>query len=207
MRALVATLVSLGGTAMVFGLLLAMNATAEPPHGEKSVQAVAMSVAPKTKPPKRKRAPKPNPRPRAPRPTAPPPPLPVMGGGLAAVSLGMPAAGVEFDDTHADALLGGVKASVMTEDSVDSKPRPMRRTAAQYPPRARARGVSGFVTMSLLIGTRGEVERIKVLRADPPGVFEQAAQDAVRSWQFEPAMYGGEPVKVWANQTVRFELK
>lgn len=207
MRAVIAAIVSLGGTAMVFGLLFAMNADAAPPVAERGSTAIEVKVAPKPKPPKRKPAPKPRPREAQPRPTAPPPPMPAMGGGLTAVSLGMPTADTDFDAAGASALLGDVRASVMTEDAVDSKPKPMRRTAAAYPPRARAKGVTGSVTMSLLIGPRGEVERIKVLRADPPGIFDQAAQEAVRSWQFEPAMYGGEPVKVWANQTIRFELK
>ena len=207
MRSLVAASVSIGGTAMVFGLLLAMNTHATPPDAATTGPAVEMHVAPKPKPPERKPAPKPKPRPADARPTAPPPPMPSLGGGIAAVSLGMPSAEIDFNDAAAGGLLGEVKASVMTEDSVDTKPRPSRRVAASYPARARAQGVTGYVTMSLLIGPRGEVERIKVLRADPPGVFEQAAQDAVKSWQFEPAMYGGEPVKVWANQTIRFELQ
>ena len=126
---------------------------------------------------------------------------------MQSVSLGMPAADVDMSRDGAAELLGNMKASVMTEDAVDSKPRPTRRAAAPYPARARAKGVTGFVTMSLLINERGGVDRVKVLRADPPGVFEETAQTAIRNWQFEPATYGGEPVKVWANQTIRFELK
>jgi len=206
-RTLVSILVSLGGTAMVFGLLLAMNRTQEAPEPVIAGPAVEMTVAPKPPPPKQRPQPKEQPRPTSARPAAPPAPMPMMGGGIAAVSLGMPGAQVEFDQSSASALLGGVKASVMTEDSVDSKPRPVRRTSAQYPARARAKGTTGFVTMSILIGERGDVERVKVLRADPAGVFDQAAQDAIRGWQFEPAMYGGQPVKVWASQTIRFELK
>ena len=207
MRSMVAIGVSLAGTAMVFGLLLLMNATAEPPEEQDSRQSVAMEVAPKPDPPKRKPKPKPKPKPNAPRPTAPPPPVPQVGGGLANVSLGMPSAEVGMDDAAAKQLIGDVRTSVMTEDAVDSKPRPVRRTAASYPPRARAKGVTGFVTLSLLIDERGQVDRLKVLRADPPGTFEEAAKGAVRDWQFEPATYGGEPVKVWANQTIRFELE
>lgn len=207
MRNLVAILVSMGGTAMVFGVLLAMNSSEMPPALGSTSTPVEMAVAPRPKPPERKPAPRPQPRPQAPRPAVPPPPMPALGGGLAAVSLGMPAGDIEFGAPGADALLGNVKASVMTEDAVDQKPRPVRRAPADYPARARAQGVTGFVTMSLLIGERGEVERVKILRAEPAGVFDQVAQDAIRGWQFEPAMYAGAPVKVWANQTIRFELK
>ncbi len=207
MRQIVAILVSVAGTAMVFGLLLLMNAEAKPPEAEASTRAIAMEVAPKPPPPKKKNRPKPKKAESNPRPTAPPPPMPNLGAGLSSVSLGMPAAEVDFDTDGARELLGDLKSTTMTEDSVDSKPRPTRRPAAAYPPRARAKNVTGFVTMSLLINERGAVERIKVLRADPPGVFEEAAKTSVRDWAFEPATYGGEAVKVWATQTIRFELK
>jgi protein TonB len=206
-RHVVATIVALAGTAMVFGLILLMNDSSETFDEDQERTAVAMEVAPKPKPPKRKPKPKPKPKPSTPRPSAPPPPVPSAGSGLASVSLGMPSADVDVGAETAGKLLGDVKTSVMTEDAVDSRPKPTRRKAASYPPRARAKGITGSVKMSLLISDRGTVERIKVLRAEPPGIFEEAAKTAVREWQFEPATYQGEPVKVWATQTVRFELK
>ena len=63
-----------------------------------------------------------------------------------------------------------------------------------------------MVTVSLLVAADGSVERAKVVAAEPPGVFDAAALDAVRAWRFEPASYGGKPVKVWARQVVRFGL-
>jgi protein TonB len=95
---------------------------------------------------------------------------------------------------------------VMTEESVDVAPRPRERHAPAYPPRARAKGITGVVTLSLLIGADGRVERVKVLNAEPSGVFEQTAISAVEQWYFEPAFYKGERVKVWARQVLRFNL-
>lgn len=207
MRSFVAAIVALAGTAMVFGLILVMNDSTEMVEDGEERTAVAMEVAPQPKPPKQKPKPKRKPKPDTPRPSAPPPPVPAASSGLTSVSLGMPSAEVDVGAETAGKLLGDVKTSVMTEDSVDSRPRPTRRKAATYPPRARAKGVTGAVKMSLLISDRGSVERIKVLRAEPPGVFDEAAKNAVREWQFEPATYDGSPVKVWATQTVRFELK
>jgi protein TonB len=207
MRHLVAATIALAGTAMVFGLLLVMNEPSDLSDDVEERTAVAMEIAPRPKPSSPKPTPRRRPRPSAPRPAAPPPPVPAAAAGLSSVSLGMPTASVDVGAQTAGKLLGDVKTSVMTEDAVDSKPRPTRRVSATYPPRARAQGVTGWVKMSLLISDRGTVDRIKVLRADPPGVFEEAAQTAVREWQFEPATYDGEPVKVWATQTIRFELK
>ena len=101
---------------------------------------------------------------------------------------------------------GAVKNMVMTQDSVDAMPRIMQRTSPRYPPRARASGLTGLVTLNLLIGLSGEVIKVKVLQSTPPGVFDEAAIEAVRGWQFSPATYQGQAVKVWARQTLRFNL-
>ena len=42
--------------------------------------------------------------------------------------------------------------------------------------------------------------------SSPPGVFDDAATEAVRQWRYQPALYRGRPVKVWAEQVVHFEL-
>jgi len=94
----------------------------------------------------------------------------------------------------------------MTSDAVDAPPRPMTRVPPRYPPRARSKGLTGKVTLELLIGPQGDVIRARVLNANPPGIFEQAALDAIRQWRFKPATYKGQPVKMRARQVVRFKL-
>ena len=60
--------------------------------------------------------------------------------------------------------------------------------------------------LSVLIGPTGQVERVKVLEAQPAGVFDDVAAAGVQTWKFEPATYRGENVRVWATQRVRFDL-
>lgn len=64
MRHVVAGIVALAGTAMVFGLILLMNDSSETFEDTEERTAVAMEVAPKPKPPKSKPKPKPKPKPR-----------------------------------------------------------------------------------------------------------------------------------------------
>ena len=64
---------------------------------------------------------------------------------------------------------------------------------------------NGHVVVNLLIGIDGNVKAIKVLEADPPGVFEKAVIQAVRFWRFEPAVYDSQPVEMWATLPVRFD--
>jgi len=58
----------------------------------------------------------------------------------------------------------------------------------------------------LLIGPTGNVEKVKVIEAQPAGVFDDVATAGVQTWKFEPASYRGENVRVWATQRVRFDL-
>ena len=98
---------------------------------------------------------------------------------------------------------------VVTDFSVRSttkNPKPTLQTAIPYPVRAKAQGMEGYVLLSVLISPTGQVERVKVLEAQPAGVFEAAAEAGVKSWKFEPAQYQGQAVRVWATQRVRFDL-
>lgn len=202
----VSLMVMVMGSAMVFGLMVGMNACQEGPKPAKEQARTSFAVAPKPPPPpKPKPKPKPKPRQRAdaPKAAAPPPPL---GGSALAPGFAMPgfqAAGLQ---AHSDALLGEAKSSVMTEDAVDAKPIAKARAAAAYPPRARAQGITGFVLLSVLIDERGQVERVKVLEAQPAGVFEESAKEAIVRWSFQPATYKGQAVKTWAKQRIHFKL-
>ena len=60
-----------------------------------------------------------------------------------------------------------------------------------YPASAREQGIEGSVTVRYDVNIAGQVERASVVRSDPPGVFDQAALDAVRSWQFNPPVVDG----------------
>jgi protein TonB len=107
-----------------------------------------------------------------------------------------------------DSLLGDVGNDVvMTGESVDVAPKPAQRSAMEYPKAARKSGVTGYVLMNLLIDKTGQVEKVKVLQSEPAGVFDEVAKAGVQGWQFTPAQYKGQPVKVWAKQKIRFDLQ
>ena len=205
-RALGSLMIMGAGSAMVFWLMVGMNACQDSPSPTAAQTSTSLAVAPKPPPPP-KPPPKPEAKPRraqAARAQAPPPPS--FGGGLSAPGFSLPGLSASGIDPQRGQLLGQARASVMTEDAVDAKPVPERRVAAQYPPRARAQGVTGYVLMSLLIDERGQVERVKILEAEPAGVFEDAAREAIQGWTFQPARYKGEAVKTWAKQRIHFKL-
>lgn len=206
-RHLFAGSVMLAGSTSVFAALYWMNAHGSMvPPTDKS-DAVAFEVAP---PPESKPKPKPrSDRRREPSKTlAKSAPTPSLSSALPGLSFDLP--GFEAADLGnvGQDLLGAdaAKSMVMTEDSVDKKPVARRQDAPAFPDKARQRGIQGFVKLNLFITTDGAVEKVKVLEAEPQGVFEESALAAAQSWQFAPAEYNGAPVNGWFKKTVSFRL-
>jgi periplasmic protein TonB len=201
-----AAVIMVAGCILIFGAVLLMNKPVPPPKKKAASSITAMQVEKKKKPPARKR-PQKQPR-RIKSKQAPRAPLPDLSSSLSAANLGIPSLDVGSMMGLAQNAVGAQSAKnlVMTEDSVDVSPRPLRRSSPAYPARARAKNIEGHVTLRVLIGTSGQVEKIKIEDSSPSGVFDESAMQAVRGWQFEPALYRGEKVRVWAKQTVRFNL-
>jgi protein TonB len=80
------------------------------------------------------------------------------------------------------------------------------RIPPQYPYRAQRRGIEGWVRVSLLITEQGTVQDVVVVEAEPAGMFENAAIQAVSKWKFKPRIEGGKPVAIRAEQVVTFKL-
>ena len=63
-----------------------------------------------------------------------------------------------------------------------------------YPAAAIEAHVQGTVQVRTLVGKDGSVRKVRIARSIP--MLNEAALDAVRHWQFEPARWKGEPVSV-----------
>ena len=195
------------GSSLVFATVLMMNKMSKPPEKTESVSKVNFNVK-KTPPPKKKETiKKPEKKPkkmkRHRRTIAPPPDL---GMNISGIRIDAPEFEVANLDMDSDSLLGDINDVVMTEDAVDQRPVPTARTAVEYPQRARKKNITGHVVLNLLVGKDGRVKRVKVLEAQPGGVFEQNAVASARSWTFRPATYKSRNVEVWAKQTITFRL-
>ena len=77
-----------------------------------------------------------------------------------------------------------VPASVALEMAPAEAPARLHVVAPVYPERARTSGVEGNVELEYGIGADGSVRDIRVLHAQPEGVFDGAAQTALSLWQF-----------------------
>lgn len=194
------------GTFGVFFLLQIMNADKPPPQMEKEKSSADFQVEQKKPPPEKKPKPKPRPQRQASRQTS--APTPNLGPGLRGASFDLPGFSAGDMGNAGDSLLGDTsKKMAMTEGAVDVVPKPRRRTSPQYPRRAKERGIEGHVRMSIFVDEDGRVGTVRILEAEPSGVFEEAAQGVVQSWEFEPGQYEGEAVGTWVTQTVVFKLQ
>jgi TonB family protein len=76
----------------------------------------------------------------------------------------------------------------------------------KYSSEARKAGLQGSVLVSLVVGTDGIPQNVKVLRGLGLGLDEKAVE-AVQGWKFQPARKAGEPIAVPAQVEVNFRLR
>jgi len=196
---------AMGGSA-VLALVFMMNEFSQPPKQEEKQKSASFKVEQKKPPKKEQRRQKPQ-RKQVRTSSAPPAPMPDLGSSLSGVDFQLP--GFESADFGklGDKLIGDTsKKTAMTADVVDTPPRPSQRVQPEFPERARQRGISGYVTLKIKISAEGTVDTVRVIDANPRGIFEEPAIASIKRWQFSPALYQGDPVEVWADQTLRFEL-
>lgn len=197
----------IAGSGLVFTSVILMNKTLEKPVStavERSIQMDVKKDEKKEKPKTQKTEKRKN---QIKSQSAKLAPMPDIGSSVAGADFGLPQFSSVMDNGISEKVLGSTENAVMTDDSVDNPPRPsMRGSPIEYPQKARARGITGFVLFNLLININGDVEKAQILESVPPGVFDDAALASVTQWKFEPAMYKGKSVKVWAKQKISFNL-
>jgi protein TonB len=63
------------------------------------------------------------------------------------------------------------------------------------------------VTVKFNIGVNGRVSDVDVVESSPPGVFDDAAQAAVRKWVYDPRKENGVAVESTARAKLVFEAE
>ena len=91
---------------------------------------------------------------------------------------------------------------------LDGEILPLVRVPPQYPARALARGMEGWVLLEFTVSKTGAVLDPKIVQADPPIMFNRAALRAVQRWKYKPQVINGKPADRTGVQTVIvFELE
>ena len=79
------------------------------------------------------------------------------------------------------------------------------RTEPHYPRNAEARRLAGWVDVTFSVDPSGQTTNVRVIGAEPPEVFDDAALLAVRRWRFDADESATEPVN--SGIRIRFDPK
>ncbi|WDP91039.1 MAG: energy transducer TonB [Desulfobacter sp.] len=89
---------------------------------------------------------------------------------------------------------------------LDSPLMPVNMTQPPFPLRASRLGIEGWVKVGFVVTRAGQVEDIKILGAQPQGVFENTVINHISQWRFKPGTVEGVAVATQAQTTIRFQL-
>ncbi len=118
-----------------------------------------------------------------------------------------------FSPPDAQSLLSSLEAPGLAGKSGNNTPTmnpdalPLASLDPDYPRQAVNRDQSGWVKLRFTVTEQGTVDDVRIIEANPKGVFEQAAIKAVREYRFRPRMVNGKAVPQRAERTIRFQLQ
>ncbi len=90
---------------------------------------------------------------------------------------------------------------------IDEPPRPIRVFPPKYPLVAKEEKIEGRIVVELVVTKDGTPRDEWVIDAAPPDIFEEAALEAVRRYQFVPGKRNGEAVDVRVKLPINFILE
>jgi periplasmic protein TonB len=95
---------------------------------------------------------------------------------------------------------------IFTVGQVDRNPRVLRPFIPTYPADAQRKGIEGKVVLRFVVDENGQVQDPEIVKAEPAGVFEQAALEAIVKYRFDPAVVNKKKVKCYAILPIGFRL-
>ena len=100
------------------------------------------------------------------------------------------------------------RASLATGNAMDeSNPTPAAGNPKPiYPKIAIRRGIEGDVSLRVMLTASGAVSSVTVEKPSGSTLLDAAAVSAVKQWQFNPAMYQGEPAASVTTVPIEFKL-
>ena len=84
---------------------------------------------------------------------------------------------------------------------------PLVKVPPEYPQRAMAKEIEGYVVLRFIVTETGSIEAPEVLHAEPEGYFEKAAKRAVLRWKSQPQFREGKPIRAISITRITFALE
>ncbi len=105
------------------------------------------------------------------------------------------------------------RATSGAQNSASTKPEPVdlasklkrvRSVEPEYPERALTQRIGGAVTLEFIVNTKGEPSDVRVVSAEPAGMFDRSAMAAVKRWRYNPVVIDNVPQEVPARAVIKF---
>lgn len=84
---------------------------------------------------------------------------------------------------------------------------PLSTARPQNPEETCRKGIEGWVEVVFVVTGKGRVENVRIIDADPRGVFEAAVVESVSEWLYESNIVGGKPVARQVKQKIEFKVE
>jgi protein TonB len=126
-------------------------------------------------------------------------PKSTTGAGMQAIRISAPTPNV----SKRVRMVGGPSMGSAPSDGGEI---PLVRIQPMYPRQAAERRIEGWVVLKFTISTSGSVKRARVLRSEPPRIFNKVALKAIKKWKYKPKVKNGVPVET-PGVTVRLTFK
>ncbi len=121
------------------------------------------------------------------------------------------AAAVGYSSAEADDVTREVEAAVtqqkfLTNIVAANDLELVKRVTPVYPAKAQTNQTEGWVELDFTVTERGEVRDIAVHAANPPGLFDSAAVNALSQWRYKPVLKDAKPTAQRSRIRIRFTL-
>lgn len=112
-----------------------------------------------------------------------------------------------FDLKFCPAFKAELSSFTFEIQEVDTPPAPLFKIKPHYPLIAKHQKTEGALLMQFTVNPKGETQDIQIMKADPPGIFNDSALGAIRQWRFNPGYKNGKPVSVRVSLPLKYHLE
>lgn len=144
--------------------------------------------------------------PKQPTPPEPKPTVPIPQP-VQVVAVTKPISQMEFQGDASSPKPGTDAITAQAQPDVKAKPNYLKNPEPDYPERARRRHQAGLVLLAVKVTAAGRAERVEIKKSSGFSLLDNAAVEAVRDWEFQPARIGSLALESEIEVPVRFELK
>lgn len=93
----------------------------------------------------------------------------------------------------------------LLSSEVDVRAMPVNMPVLVYPEKAQQMRIDGLVKLKVFISASGRIDSVDIVETRPPGVFEEAALEALFATSFTPARKNGRDVKSQKLIEIKFD--